>query len=348
MSSEETEQFLRDWAATVPLPEGPGEATYVSYDELQETVESYIKCIQEESDELPVELRLSAEMQLYQARQTTVLEFWGSPGHKAFPPAPDLAAYIDNTWRRLRFLRDMQTRVTKDDAALGELPQVSRSLVTATEGRNLPNLAVSDSLLTSKTPTTPTRVIFRLPTSARKRSYRKKDRNLPESDEDQDSPQTISLRDPKADLFKSIVGAVKHKKSIAPIWPGMKIQGRWDPLTGFPAGAFVFSTDRAFRRIIGQFIANSVGQVLGTVNVQFPLLNLRWARTAIKENGRRDLAVWVELSPAGLSRMDTKALVEKEVALRGLREFHQRDLAGADECLDVFFRQNIKKFRSKS
>ncbi|PVH68160.1 hypothetical protein DL98DRAFT_522915 [Cadophora sp. DSE1049] len=75
MSSAETEQFLKQWAATFPLPEGPGEGTIIGYEELCKSVESYLNSIRAENSALPVELRLSEEMQLYQGRQTTVLEF---------------------------------------------------------------------------------------------------------------------------------------------------------------------------------------------------------------------------------------------------------------------------------
>jgi len=75
MSHAETERFLEQCAATTPLPDGPGQGTLIDYDVLCKSVESYLKSIRAEIFELPVELRPSENMQLYQARQTTILEF---------------------------------------------------------------------------------------------------------------------------------------------------------------------------------------------------------------------------------------------------------------------------------
>lgn len=75
MSSDETERFLKQWATTVPLPNGPGEGTLMAYGDLQKSVNSYLQTIRDESVELPLELRLSEEMQIYQARQMAVLEY---------------------------------------------------------------------------------------------------------------------------------------------------------------------------------------------------------------------------------------------------------------------------------
>ena len=75
MSDAETERFLKQYAATTPLPDGPGQGNLIGYELLCKSVESYLKSIRAGIFELPVELRPSESMQLYQARQTTVLEF---------------------------------------------------------------------------------------------------------------------------------------------------------------------------------------------------------------------------------------------------------------------------------
>ncbi|CZS93056.1 uncharacterized protein RAG0_03524 [Rhynchosporium agropyri] len=381
MSYDETERFLKEWSATVPVPEDPAKGTFISYGELQKSVESYIKLLRDENDNLPLDCRLPENTLIYQAKQTTVFEWWGFPGHNAFPPPLDPVAHESLLQRRLEHW------IATQPNAPGNLAYLEISFR---------NPAAKLVLQSTEPVATLPQVQFRAPPSSRKRkSYRKRDNDLQDSDEDdfpsQAPPSTIqgpqepepfkstqeisrksrprisitydgsmdgdlsrekkdnsskavmdaldtgSRRGSASKPSSTVVGAVVHKEPIPPIWPGLKIQGSWDPRTGFPTGAFIFSTDRAFPRIVGQIVVNGVGQVLGKVNERFPLLNFRWKRTEKKNNGRRDLAVWVEIAAAGKSRTDPQTLDERELAVRGLCEFHRRDLAGSDEYLDLFF-----------
>ncbi|KAH9208355.1 hypothetical protein DL95DRAFT_414865 [Leptodontidium sp. 2 PMI_412] len=388
MSSDETERFLKQWATTVPLPNGPGEGTLMAYGDLQKSVNSYLQTIRDESVELPLELRLSKEMQIYQARQMAVLEYWSFPGHSAFPPPPDPAAYEAVAHRRIELLIASQNL---------RLDESSASTVSV----HPPNV------LRPPKPTTPSctppQVAFRKPPSSVKaRSYRKQITSQEDSNEDLPQPpkripnprksptppsteisslqksdshvkktnvsslkavpnsdtprqtigtttlasQSASSRRQLTGLPSTVTGATIHRERVPPIWPIMKLEGGWDFLTGFPSGAFVFSSVRAFPRIIGP-LDSGVGQVIGGVNRQFPLLRLRWERAAVKQDGRRDLAVWVEFA-IGVPPTDLKAVSEKDVVTRGLQEFHWKDAAGWNKYLDVYFAENVDRLRAES
>lgn len=146
--------------------------------------------------------------------------------------------------------------------------------------------------------------------------------------------------------LSTVTGAAIYSNPVPPIWPAIKLQDGWDSLTGFPSGSFVFSTIKAFPRIVGPII-QGVGEIIGRVNHMFPLLRLRWERTPMKADGRRDLAVWVELG-FGVSRTDPEAVTQKQIMLEGLQEFHHRDLAGSQDYFGTYFERNLGRLRAES
>ncbi|KAH7378146.1 hypothetical protein BKA64DRAFT_714640 [Cadophora sp. MPI-SDFR-AT-0126] len=393
MSSIETERFLKRWSATVPLPQGSGEGNLIGYDKICKSVESYLRSIRAENAELAVELRLSEEMQLYQARQTAVLEFWGLTAHTTFPPPPESAAatYQAAALYRINILA----------ATLDRDPDINLPLRQTHQGQS--SRQVADPI----TPTrSPIRISFRKPpTSIKARSYRKHNSTYGDKQKQQHTeslqrvegqrspatpstpstpsaptkasantktppnpPSCVRIEAQKASkaspsraagtylapqaseatpagLLSTVIGVVAYRSPVSPIWPGIKLQDDWDYLTGFPSGSFVFSTPKAFPRIVGP-ITNGVGAILGRVNEMFPLLRLRWERTPVKGDGRKDLAVWVDFG-IGISRTDPEALRQKEVMLKGLREFHHRDLESSHSYFSTYFEQNIERLRAE-
>lgn len=162
------------------------------------------------------------------------------------------------------------------------------------------------------------------------------------------SPQNLHLSVSKCQPAKplsTVTGAAICTNPVPPIWPAIKLQDGWDSLTGFPSGSFVFSTNKAFPRIVGPII-QGFGEVIGRVNHMFPLLRLRWERTPMKADGRRDLAVWVEFG-FGVSRTDPDALAQKQVMIEGLQDFHHRDLAGSQDYFGTYFEKNIERLRTE-
>ena len=66
----------------------------------------------------------------------------------------------------------------------------------------------------------------------------------------------------------------------------------------------------------------------------------------MKADGRRDLAVWVELG-FGVSRTDPEAVTQKQIMLEGLQEFHHRDLAGSQDYFGTYFERNLGRLRAE-
>ena len=162
------------------------------------------------------------------------------------------------------------------------------------------------------------------------------------------SPQNLHLSVSKCQPAKplsTVTGAAICSNPVPPIWPAIKLQDGWDSLTGFPSGSFVFSTNKAFPRIVGPII-QGFGEIIGSVNHMFPLLRLRWERTPMKADGRRDLAVWVELG-FGVSRTDADALAQKQIMIEGLQEFHHKDLAGSQDYFGTYFEKNIERLQAE-
>ncbi|KAK0101194.1 hypothetical protein ONS95_012825 [Cadophora gregata] len=395
MSSAETEGFLKHLAATVPPLEEPEGGNLISYQQLCESVSSYLISLRAESFELPVALRRSEEMLLYQARQITVLEFWGLSAHAAFPPPPESSAakYRATALYRIKLLTGREDKEPESISPLKQIeqapsPQKIREPTT-------PDVSVS-----------PFRISFRKPqASIKSRSYRKQKLSHEDSEIEQQttSPQLQDLQkspalpavarqssttphpsfascirkeddqsarvktssDPQkmavntsqpiphvldgntypANPLSIVTGAVENQHTVPPIWPSIKLQDSWDPLTGFPSGSFVFSTNKAFARIIGPITPSVKGEIIAKVNDLFPLLRLRWERTPMKADGRKDLAVWVEFG-IGVSRTDRKAVEQRDMMIAGLLEFYQRDVLGAEDYLHTFFKRNIERLQA--
>ncbi|KAG4432068.1 hypothetical protein IFR05_012448 [Cadophora sp. M221] len=91
MGSDETERFFKQLAAKVPPPEGPGEGTLIAYAELQQAVDSYLQTIRADNTEQQLELRLSEEMQIYQA-------FCRLPSRHHLASADDVATLVSSAY----------------------------------------------------------------------------------------------------------------------------------------------------------------------------------------------------------------------------------------------------------
>ncbi|PVH73147.1 hypothetical protein DL98DRAFT_595321 [Cadophora sp. DSE1049] len=369
MSSMETERFLKQWAATVPLTDGSKEETLIDYEEICASVESYLESIRAENSELPVELRPSEEMQLYQARQITVLEIWGFTAHSPFPPPPEPAAatYQAAALFRINSLTAYQDGQPDNTSLLKQAAQATSprqvSAPTTPARSPIPTRAAKKSnkptfhkvKVRQKSPATPS-AITKSPRNPATCVRRENDRlsKATASSNIQKLPSAISRPGPQIPSKKNfstaplstVTGAVIYRHPVPPIWPGIKLQDGWDLLTGFPSGSFVFSTAKAFPRIVG-LNTQGVGEIIGRVNEMFPLLRLRWERTPVKADGRKDLAVWVEFG-FGVSHTDPVALGQKDVVLRGLQEFHCRDLASSHSYFGTYFEQNIERIRAES